>query len=360
MKSPHLLLTGATGLIGRGWLDVFLRRHPDRSVTVLARDPRKIDDARVRSVRGDLALPNLGLEQSTRASLVESITEIIHCASDIRFTLPLDRARSVNTMGTARVLDLARACKHLNKFAHVGTAYIMGRTPGILPEAPFLNETAFFNTYQQSKYEAERLVIDAMNDIPAAVFRLSSIIGDSQTGAIEQFNYFHQLLRLIPGNPLTLIPGDPGAPVDLIANDWAVAALSELYESSFETGRIFNVCAGSENSMTATQALSLAFKNTGETPPELVTTGAFERFTKSNPHLRRIVSAVEHFLPQLAIRQHFDSDATLMLLDARGIVFPKIETYFSKVVANCLRERPASIRFAGLRPVRAPHPIPQA
>jgi nucleoside-diphosphate-sugar epimerase len=218
----------------------------------------------------------------------------------------------------------------------VSTVYIAGKTPGALAEASFINETGFFNTYQESKYDAERLVVAAMTEIPAVVFRLSSIIGHSQTGAISQFNYFHQLLRFIPENPLPIIPGIPDTPVDLIASDWAIGALSSLYESRFEPGRIFNVCAGPANSLTAAEALSLAFKDTGETPPRLVSMEEFERFTRNRPRLQRVLNVVLHFLPQIAIRQSFESESTLGLLAGLAVHLPDIRVYYPKVIENCL------------------------
>lgn len=79
--------------------------------------------------------------------------------------------------------------------------------------------SAFCNTYQQSKYEAEQVVL--ASGLPAAVFRLSSILGDSRTGEIRRFTYVHQLIRLLPRNVLPVAPCDPEAPLDLIPTEWA-------------------------------------------------------------------------------------------------------------------------------------------
>lgn len=40
-------------------------------------------------------------------SLADSVTDIVHCAADVRFNRTLDEARSVNTAGTKMKLDLA-------------------------------------------------------------------------------------------------------------------------------------------------------------------------------------------------------------------------------------------------------------
>jgi thioester reductase-like protein len=44
---------------------------------------------------------------------------------------------------------------------------------GRIPEAPLDNHNGFVNTYQQSKYEAEQLVFEAMSEIPTVIYRLA-------------------------------------------------------------------------------------------------------------------------------------------------------------------------------------------
>src|SRR5439155_4478020 len=113
------------------------------------------------------------------------------------------------------------------------------------------------NTYQQSKYEAEELVMRAMTEVPAAIFRLSSIIGDSRSCVVRQFNYVHWLIRLFPQNVLPIAPGRPDAPVDLIASDWAIPALAYLFEVAFVPGRFYHIGAGRERSLTVREMLNL-------------------------------------------------------------------------------------------------------
>jgi nucleoside-diphosphate-sugar epimerase len=205
----------------------------------------------------------------------------------------------------------------------------------------------FMNSYQQSKHEAEELVFEAMRDIPASIFRLSSIVSDS-TGTVRQFNYFHQLLRLVPRNPFPIIPGEPGATIDLIASDWAVSALSLLYESHFVPGRVYHICAGRETSMTVEEILRWTFQIFNERrpepamPPRLVSLDEFARFAtqqarKGNAPVRELLRVLRQFLPHLAIPQHYDNRETLALLRRAGLELPPIREYYPRVVASCLR-----------------------
>jgi nucleoside-diphosphate-sugar epimerase len=343
---PCLFLTGATGLIGTKLLGRLLDADPHRQVIVLARRAASVgfaDSGRVSILAGDLTAPGLGLAEDDRRALAGSITEILHCAADIRFDLPLLQAQEVNTRGTSRVLDLARACGHLKKFAYISTVYVAGKTPGPWPEARRTNTDGFFNTYQQSKYEAEELVAEAMPEIPAAVFRLSSIIGDSATGTVDQFNYFHRLLKFVPRNPYPIMPGIPDARVDLIASDWAVAALSCLYEADFHPGRFYNLSAGPSHSLTVREIVEMTFEHiSSHRPlPEIVSLEEVERFVQSrinagDRRIQALFGVVSLFLPHLAIRQHFENTQTLAALAARGIRLPPIRSYYPKVIEYCL------------------------
>ena len=77
-----------------------------------------------------------------------------------------------NTVGTHNLLTFARSCRRLEKLAHISTVYVVGRSTGYFDEAPLRHDNGFCNTYQWSKYEAEELVVQAMRDLPAAIFRL--------------------------------------------------------------------------------------------------------------------------------------------------------------------------------------------
>src|SRR5262249_40642333 len=168
-----LLLTGGTGLVGGELLRRFLTTRPGLRFVILTRHPERFvkqcRNARANVLRADLVEPDLGLDPLTIRRLQADVTEILHCAADTRFSIPLDEARAVNTRGTLRLLQLARKCARLGKFAYVSTVYVAGRTTGWLRETPCDADHGFVNAYQQSKWEAERLVVQAMHELPAAI-----------------------------------------------------------------------------------------------------------------------------------------------------------------------------------------------
>ena len=270
------------------------------------------------------------------------VREIIHCAADIRFGVSLEAARATNVEGTARVLELARRCARLEKFAHVSSVYAAGKREGDFPEQPFPPPVGFFNVYQQSKYEAEQLVLNALPAVPVAIFRLSSVIGTS-LGKVRQFNYFHQLLKMIPNSgPVGLMPGDPAAPVDLIPSDWAVTALAHLFEKCFEAGRIYHVCAGSAGAWPVRTLVDLTFRKFAMRPPRLVSMAEFDQFAvarRGGPEgvVREMLRVLDLFLPHLALYQSFENARTKADLEGAGIHLPAIGSYYEKIIDYCLQ-----------------------
>src|SRR6266545_841229 len=223
-SAPTLLLTGATGLVGRELVKRLRLARPDRRLLLLTRRAERLATlagSGIDVIEGDVSLPGFGVDEQRLRGMEASVTEIIHCAADTRFGLPLDEARAANVGGTGNLLDVARRCRRLEKLAHVSTAYVAGRTAGRIPESYRAHNSGYMNSYQQSKHEAEERVVRSMADVPAAIFRFSSLIGDSHSGRVEQFNYVHQLIKLLPRNVFAVAPGDPAAPVDLLPTDVA-------------------------------------------------------------------------------------------------------------------------------------------
>jgi len=355
MNDPVTFFTGATGLVGGELLQHFLDSTPNRRLIILARDPAKLalhnQNERVTVVEGDLTKPKLGLRYGALRRIKKEVTEIIHCAAQTRFGLPLEEARATNTYGTTNVLNVARACKRLEKLAHFSTIYVAGRTSGRIPEAPLESPHGFVNTYQQSKFEAEQRVLEAMSDVPTVIYRLSTIIGESRTGRVRQYNYFHQLLRLFARNVLPIVPGDLSWQIDLIPTEWSTAALAFLFEKRFVAGEVLNVCAGSEHSPRMREIKSTAQELFEKHPliqkwlpisePKFVSLSEYEEYVDKSLKgddklLIKILGLLNKFLPQMGINQTFENSLLQARLEGSGLTIPPFGSYFNKVISYCL------------------------
>jgi len=355
MSDSVTLFTGVTGLVGGELLQQLLSSNPDRRVIILARNPGKVSlegqNGRSTVVEGDLTKPRLGLRFGALRRIRKEVTEIIHCAAQTRFGLPIEEARATNTYGTANALNVARECKRLEKLAHLSTVYVAGRTTGLIPEAPLGDHNGFVNTYQQSKYEAEQLVLDAMSEIPTVIYRLSTIIGESKTGRVRQYNYFHQLLRLFARNVLPIVPGSLSWQTDLIPTEWSIAALAFLFEHRFGAGEVLNVCAGvgnsprmkevKETSQELFERHPLIQKWLPITEPRFVSLAEYEEYVEKSLRgddklLIKILGLLNKFLPQMGINQSFDDQRLTRRLEGSGLTIPPFGSYFEKVISYCL------------------------
>ena len=355
MNVPVSFLTGVTGLVGGELLQTLLSSNPNRRVIILARDPNKISplgaNSQITVVEGDLTKPRLGLTFSARRQIKNEVTEVIHCGAQTRFGLPIEEARATNTYGTTNLLNVARDCKRLEKIAHLSTVYVAGRTTGYIPEAPLDNHSGFVNTYQQSKYEAEQLVFEAMSDLRIAIYRLSTIIGESKTGGVRQYNYFHQLLRLFARNVLPIVPGDLSWQIDLIPTEWSISALAFLFERSFIPGEVINVCAGVDNSPRMQEVKDTAQRLFETHPliqkwlpitePRFVCLKEYEEYVEKSLRgddnlLIKILGLLNKFLPQMGVEQTFEDHRLMQKLKGSGLEMPPFCSYFSKVVSYCL------------------------
>ncbi|KAK3917608.1 Fatty acyl-CoA reductase wat [Frankliniella fusca] len=147
-KGQNILLTGATGFMGKVLLEKLLYSCPDLGTVYLLIRTKKnqqpaqrleaifdcpvfarLREARpkflhqVQAVAGDVGLPGLGLSIEDRLALIENVNIVLHCAATVRFDEALDLAVNINVRGTKCILDLAKEMKNLRSVVHVSTAY---------------------------------------------------------------------------------------------------------------------------------------------------------------------------------------------------------------------------------------------
>ncbi|XP_072143725.1 fatty acyl-CoA reductase 1-like [Dermacentor andersoni] len=82
---------------------------------VLQRLKRDVPDARskVTAVRGDLALPDLGLSKADMATIIAEVSVVFHLAATVRFHDSLKRMVQLNVMGTRSMVNICRQMPNL-------------------------------------------------------------------------------------------------------------------------------------------------------------------------------------------------------------------------------------------------------
>lgn len=75
-------------------------------------------------IAGDVGEDNLGLSPEDRKKLVDNVDVIFHSAATLDFAETLKTTVQINLLGTRRMLQLGKECKHLKAFLHVSSAYV--------------------------------------------------------------------------------------------------------------------------------------------------------------------------------------------------------------------------------------------
>jgi long-chain acyl-CoA synthetase len=274
-----VLLTGGTGFLGSQVVRGIVK-STDHTVVALvrARDAEQAKQrlerawrdwpeaiqaigSRVEPLAGDLALPGLGLAPETWTELTHRVTHIVHSAAELRFDGALEEMRRINVEGTRHLLELARSAHEhhgIARYAHVSTAYVAGGRTGEVAEEDLTNVHGFSNTYEQTKYEGEMLVREAMAALPVSVFRPGMVVGDSETGAIRCFNTIYVPLRLYLSGRLRVVPSAPDLRTNMVPVDYVAGAITRLAFDPRAVGLTFHLTVAPEHLPTAKELIEAA------------------------------------------------------------------------------------------------------
>jgi long-chain acyl-CoA synthetase len=365
----NFFITGGTGLVGTNLLPRLLKSFPGCTISLMIRGGtieearnrvRSIADeidreygivdagSRIHSVPGDISSDELGLEKGIREKLVRETTHVIHGAATIRFDHPLEEAREINCGGTRKMLSLAGDMMSrgvLERFVYIGSSSVSGQREGDIFEDDLEKGQQFFNTYEHSKCESERLVRSVADTIPIVIFRPSIIIGDSKTGKTTSFNVIYIPLRLLHKGLLTYVPGTPETTLDLVPIDWVADSMAYILNREESVGKVFHQTAGPHRAAKLAEVVLLATEYFDRHDPlkrprvmQFISRGEFERRrSEMQGREEALMGQLDTLLPYVSVNRLFDSRNTDEILEGSGITFPLFKDYYEKIFEFCLR-----------------------
>jgi len=231
-RTRTVLLTGATGFLGRflalEWMEalaasngkvICLVRAPDVETArsrideaigsadlELAARFRRLGDACLECLPGDLAAPRLGLDEATFARLRDEVDQIVHPGALVNHVLSYRNLFEPNVGGTAELLRLALTGRQ-KRFDYVSTFGVPQLHPGLIhaPEdsdvrhaAPELKlSESYAAGYGASKWASEILLREAYEHfgLPVTVYRPDMIMAHSRyRGQLNLPDMFTRLL----------------------------------------------------------------------------------------------------------------------------------------------------------------------
>lgn len=208
-----VLLTGASGVVGSAALRAL---DGQRVVSLVHRKPVTGD-----IVHGDITRPWLGMHPSDYRDLAAAVDVVVNCAALVNFSATPQRLHEVNVRGVGQLLRFVEDAGA--RLVHASTAYVTKSAADVTLSA-----------YAHSKATGETLVRES--GLPAAIARISTVIGDSHTGEVSRLQTFHFLLGVAMTGQLPFLPGTSETRVDVIATDIAAHALVALTTSDSPSG----------------------------------------------------------------------------------------------------------------------------
>jgi thioester reductase-like protein len=377
---PHdrvVLLTGVTGSLGSELLPRLLRRFPNHGILALIRSRNgdatdRLDEVmrfaglsiqdrlRVGAIPGDTTLPNLGLSAKDLKVMAARTSAVFHTAASVAFDRSLAEMRAANVVGTREILGFARRAAQIHgdfRLHYVSTAYVVGDRRGLLRESELDCGQGFWNSYEQSKMESERLVMQAMGDAPATIYRPSHIIGNVKTGKIRRFFGIYGFIRLAHrlikyGNldkaPKFLI-ADPDTRGDMVPCDYVCDAMVALAGRDDTVGGTYHLTAGLDASLPISKVVEItaeifesALPDKAIPRPPIFKSDIYQsRIDRSELRIYQSSAAkllMGVYLPYLSYERDFDVRATKFLLALSGVFLPPIEDVLRDSIRYAIRQ----------------------
>lgn len=283
-EPPGILLTGFTGVLGKRYAyrlaalghqvvcpiragsEAEARSRFEAVFHAMREFTPDFDESvssRIHPIPGDVRQNELGIPASWKEQLKGPKTKgIWHLAALLDLTESNSQdVYETNYLGTLRVLEFARqqGIGELHYFSTFGSSGKLQE--GVVREIPGIRPPLFRNTYERSKWEAERHLWQAQirGELGVNIYRPSIVVGDSRFGRYEQFNVFNHPFDVVSQVRTRLcekqgldpkrdtlhyelrIPGDPQATLNIVPLDFVIDTALKIYATPGSLGRVYHI-----------------------------------------------------------------------------------------------------------------------
>ncbi len=257
----NILLTGATGFVGSNLLRQLLE-ETKADIYCLVRTKHQTEgkkriigslqsrslwndeyDQRIIPVIGDLAKKSLGLTAEQFSEIASRVEVIYHNGALVNFIYPYSLLKKANVYGTHEVLKFA-GLNTIKPVHFISTFSIFSLhnnpTPDEIRETDIPTRDGHFDSgYAQSKWVAERLVMEARNQgLPTCIYRLGTIMGHSRTGICNTNDWF---CRLVVGCIQTGKAPNLDVSIPITTVDYTCRSIAYLAKQESSFGKVFHI-----------------------------------------------------------------------------------------------------------------------
>lgn len=341
-----ILVTGYPSFYAKRMVEHVLRKEPRALVHVVVLKKFEAearaeldalgpaDRARVVPFEGDVAAMDLGLSGAEFRQLARDVDRIHHVAHASYVGVDRATARQLNVVGTAEVLALAQASTALRCLVLHSTALVAGDRRGVVYEDELEAGQGFRNAVEETRMQAERLARRAMKEVPIAVVRPTTLVGDSSTGETGRLDGPYLLVLLILATPADIalpLPGRGDGPLNIVPIDYVVAAAHAIGLHPSARGKTFHLT--DPRALPAREVFDLIARAGGRRATRGYIPSNVAKAILRTPGIERFVRSPRDFVDQLTSAVRFDTRNTDQVLAGTGIACPPFESYVEQLVA---------------------------
>ena len=242
-SEAEVLVTGATGLIGRWLLAALTKRGKVTAALVRGADEREDelrafvnrlggDASRLVVVDGDVEEKGLGLTVS-----LPKVRVVYHLAARFAFDLTRAEARRANVDGTRHVVEWASA-RRLDRFVYLG-GYRMTTVDLASLDDAMLETKYAHGAYEGSKFESYRVFrqISGAHAMPWTAVHPSGVIGDSRTGETTQVVGIGETVQRLFAGAMPALAGSKDTYLPLVTVDYLADYLATVPDRAASAGK---------------------------------------------------------------------------------------------------------------------------
>ena len=351
-----LLVTGYPSLHARRMTEQIITSEPRSLVYVLVPPPSTPAEpsdvpaeapelqlsaeerARVVFIEGSPHAMDLGLSGAEFRQLTSEVDRIHHLAHVGSNAVPRQTAHTANVVGAAEILEFARAAPQLACLVFHSTAHVSGDRTGVVYEDDLACGQAFRSDADETRMRAEVLLRRAMREVPIAVVRPTTIVGDTGAGENDRLEGIYLLVLLVVATPAEIaipFPGRGDTPLNIVPLDYALRAAHAIGRHPSAPGRTFHLA--DPNPLSARSVFELVTHAGGRRTARGSIPSNLAKALLRTPGIDRFARSPRAFVEQLTSNVRYDTRNTDQVLGSAGIVCPAFESYVDDLV-NVVRE----------------------
>jgi len=338
-----LLITGFPGFHARKLALHLLAAEPSATLVLLCRASDRersaeclgrlepSERARVRELIADPAALDFGLSGAEYLALAHSVQRVYHFASVLEAKRRTEAA-SHNIASAREILEFAQAAPQLRGLVLLSSVTVCGTRTGVILEEELSAGQTFRRRLDESLATVEAMFARC-GQVPQIVLRPSQIVGDSQSGEIDNPGFPYPWLAFVERGPSELVvpvPHRPEAPVQIVPIDFVVRAAHFLGARPDAYGKRYHLV--DPQPPTLKEFLQLAAEACGKHLAESFNPGAFTRGLAAKPGLRMLTQGARGLIDLFVGSPSFDARNADHVLGEGGIRCPPVASYLNSLL----------------------------